>query len=51
MFGVSDAPEEEIARQIEKMGITFPVYQEHPHARLGLQILEVLPTTILINPG
>ncbi len=52
VFGVNfDAPEgEEIARQIEKMGITFPVYQEDPHVRLGIQMPEVLPTTVLINP-
>ena len=41
---------EEITRQIEKMGITFPVYQEDPAARLGIEMLEVLPTTVLIDP-
>jgi thiol-disulfide isomerase/thioredoxin len=52
VFGVNfDAPEgEEIARQIEKMGITFPVYGEDPHVRLGIQMPEVLPTTVLIDP-
>ena len=52
VFGVNfDAPEgEEIARQIEKMGITFPVYQEDPHVHLGIQMPEVLPTTVLIDP-
>lgn len=52
VFGVNfDAPEgDEIAKQIEKMGITFPVYQEDPHVRLGIQMPEVLPTTVLIDP-
>ena len=52
VFGVNfDAPEgEEITRQIEKMGITFPVYQEDPAARLGIEMPEVLPTTVLIDP-
>jgi thiol-disulfide isomerase/thioredoxin len=52
VFGVNfDAPEgEEITRQIEKMGITFPVYREDPHVRLGIQMPEVLPTTVLIDP-
>ena len=52
VFGVNfDAPEgEEITRQIEKMGITFPVYQEDPAAHLGIEMPEVLPTTVLIDP-
>ena len=52
VFGVNfDAPEgEEIARQIEKMGITFPIYLEDPHVRLGIQMPEVLPTTVLMDP-
>ena len=52
VFGVNfDAPEgEEITRQIEKMGITFPVYQEDPGVRLGIEMPEVLPTTVLIDP-
>jgi thiol-disulfide isomerase/thioredoxin len=52
VFGVNfDAPEgEEIAREIEKMGITFPVYQEDPGDRLGIEMPEVLPTTVLIDP-
>jgi thiol-disulfide isomerase/thioredoxin len=52
VFGVNfEAPEgEEIARQIEKMGITFPVYQRDPYVRLGIQMPEVLPTTVLIDP-
>jgi len=53
VFGVNfDAPEgEEITRQIEKMGITFPVYQEDPHASLGIPMPQVLPTTVLIDPS
>jgi thiol-disulfide isomerase/thioredoxin len=52
VFGVNfEAPEgEEIARQIEKMGITFPVYLKDPYFRLGIQMPEVLPTTVLIDP-
>lgn len=52
VFGVNfDAPEgEEITRQIEKMGITFPVYQKDPGVRLGIEMPEVLPTTVLIDP-
>ena len=52
VFGVNfDAPEgEEIARQIEKMGIAFPVYQEDPGAHLDIEMPEVLPTTVLIDP-
>jgi thiol-disulfide isomerase/thioredoxin len=52
VFGVNfDSPEgEEIARQIERMGITFPIYLEDPHVRLGIQMPKVLPTTVLIDP-
>jgi len=52
VFGVNfDSPEgEEIARQIEKMGITFPIYLEDPHVLLGIQMPEVLPTTVLMDP-
>ena len=52
VFGVNfDSPEgDEIARQIEKMGITFPIYLEDPHVRLGIQMPEVLPTTVLMDP-
>ena len=52
VFGVNfDAPEgEDIARQIEKMGITFPVYLKDPYVRLGIQMPEVLPTTVLMDP-
>ncbi len=52
VFGVNfDAPEgEEITRQIEKMGIRFPVYQQDPGVRLGIEMPEVLPTTVLIDP-
>ena len=52
VFGVNfDAPEgEEITRQVEKMGITFPVYLEDPGAHLGIEMPEVLPTTVLIDP-
>jgi len=52
VFGVNfDSPEgEEIERQIEKMGITFPIYQKDPYVRLGILMPEVLPTTVLIDP-
>ena len=53
VFGVNyDAPPpEEMAAQIEKMGITFPVLSEDPYLRLGIQRPEVLPTTVLVDPA
>ncbi len=52
VLGVNfDAPEpEEMAKQIEKMKITFPVYAEDPTMALGIDMPQVLPTTVLINP-
>jgi thiol-disulfide isomerase/thioredoxin len=52
VFGVNyDAPEaEEMAAQIERMKITFPVYQIDPRERLGIERPVVLPTTVLVNP-
>ena len=32
------------------MGITFPIYLKDPHVRLGIQMPEVLPTTVLMDP-
>lgn len=52
VFGVNfDAPPpEEMARQIERMKITFPVYAEDPTMDLGIDMPQVLPTTVLIDP-
>lgn len=53
VFGVNfDGPEpEEMARQIERMKITFPVYQHDPWQRLGIDKPEVLPTTVIVAPS
>ena len=53
VFGVNfDEPEEsKVKKEIEKMGITFPVYQMDPYVKLGIARPKVLPTTILVNPA
>ena len=53
VFGVNfDKPKEsEVLKEIEKMGITFPVYQVDPYLNLGIPRPKVLPTTILVNPA
>ena len=52
VFGVNfDAPPpEEAAAQIAKMKITFPVYAEDPSAVLGIDMPQVLPTTVVVDP-
>ena len=53
VFGVNfDMPEPEtMAKQIEDLNITFPVLDQDPHARFGIEKPEVLPTTLIINPA
>ena len=52
VFGVNfDAPPPaEMAAQIEKMKITFPVLAEDPYLRLGVEKPTVLPTTVIVGP-
>lgn len=53
VFGVNfDAPDPpEMAEQIARMKITFPVLKDDPYLRLGIDRPEVLPTTIIVSPG
>ena len=53
VFGVNyDAPEPvEMAAQIERMKITFPVLSEDPYLQLGIEKPEVLPTAVLVSPA
>ena len=53
VFGVNyDMPEPEtMAKQIEDLNITFPVLDQDPHARFGIEKPVVLPTTLIINPS
>lgn len=53
VMGVNfDAPEgEEIAAQIKKMKITFPVLAEDPHRHYGIERPQVLPTTVIVDPN
>lgn len=53
VFGVNfDNPQgQEAARQIARMGITFPVLAEDPHLRFGAQRPAVLPTTLIVSPS
>ena len=41
---------EQMARDIGKMGIEFPVYALSPHQYYGVEKPLVLPTTLLISP-
>ena len=52
VFGVNfDMPEPEtMVKQIEDLNITFPVLDQDPHTRFGIDKPEVLPTTLIINP-
>lgn len=52
VLGVNyDQPEpEEMARQIQKMKITFPVIAGDPYQRFGIDKPEVLPTTLIVSP-
>ncbi|MDH5736788.1 MAG: TlpA family protein disulfide reductase [Gammaproteobacteria bacterium] len=53
IFGVNfdGAREQMLDNQIQKMGISFPVFAEDPAKKLGLRRPDVLPTTFLIPPG
>lgn len=52
VFGVNyDQPDPEtMARQIEKLKVTFPVIDHDPYQRFGIEKPEVLPTTLIITP-
>ena len=52
VFGVNfdQPPPPEMARQIEKMKITFPVFDGDPYQRYGIEKPQVLPTTLIIAP-
>lgn len=52
VYGVNfDGPTgEEMERQIEKMKIEFPVFDKDPHAKLGVERPEILPTTFVFSP-
>ena len=41
---------EELARQLEILGVAFPTLAEDPSAALGIPRPSVLPTTLIINP-
>ncbi len=52
VLGVNfDAPTgDDVKRDIDKMKITFPVMQKSPHEYFGIELPEVLPTTLLVSP-
>ena len=52
VFGVNyDMPEPEtMMKQIKDLNITFPVFDQDPYARFGIERPDVLPTTLVINP-
>jgi len=53
VFGVNyDQPDPEtMARQIEKLKVTFPVIDHDPYQHFGIEKPEVLPTTLIITPA
>ena len=53
VFGVNyDFPDAEtMAQQISELEITFPVFARDPHTDFGIEKPEVLPTTLIIDPG
>ena len=53
VFGVNyDMPEPEtMMKQIKDLNITFPVFDQDPYARFGIERPDVLPTTLVINPN
>ena len=53
VFGVNfDQPDPEtMARQIEKLKVTFPVIDHDPYQYFGIEKPEVLPTTLIITPA
>ena len=40
---------EEQARQVAKMKITFPVFRDNPSQSLGVEVPQVLPTTLVFD--
>jgi thiol-disulfide isomerase/thioredoxin len=40
---------EEQARQVAKMKITFPVFRDNPSQALGVEVPQVLPTTLVFD--
>ena len=52
VFGVNyDMPEPKtMVKQIEDLNITFPVFDQDPYTRFGIERPDVLPTTLIINP-
>ncbi len=42
--------DQELRRQVELLGIEFPVLQQDPAPALGSEKPRVLPTTMIINP-
>lgn len=52
VWGVNfDEPQgDEMARQVLKMKIDFPVFQTNPSQHLGVKTPEVLPTTLIFDP-
>jgi len=53
VFGVNfDQPDaSEMAEQIKRMKITFPVYRDDPYRHFAIEAPQVLPTTVLIDPN
>ena len=39
-----------LARQIDQLGIEFPVVEEEPSAALGVELPSVLPATLIFDP-
>ncbi len=52
VLGVNyDQPDAEgMARDLARLNISFPVYAEDPHQRLGIDRPAVLPTTFIFDP-
>ena len=42
---------EELQAQISQLGIAFPIILEEPSAALGTQLPQVLPATLILDPG
>lgn len=42
---------EELAQQLQKLGIAFPTLDTDPAAQLGVSRPEVLPTSLVLDPG
>jgi len=52
VFGINfdNVEGEELIRQVDKLGIEFPVFANNPSESLGLPKPSVLPTTYILNP-